>query len=189
MPSSKDQQAIEEHEKILTDPLVRQALFKQFAPTFYYHHSESNFPIDPDASIRNVIEVKRDEYLHIHERQRRELTDLESIELELINRFFWKENQFNANYKEHQNDPDFIKLTSKGNGDPIPTFLIFDEKHYGYKLGEKIDVVGVAPKGHKRYAQEKPPAPTTASIVPTRDGFFIQYEYIYALNNAINGTQ
>ena len=34
-------------------------------------------------------------------------------------------------------------------------FLVFDEKAYGYKVGEKIDIVGVAPYRHPKYDPQK----------------------------------
>ena len=180
---------IEYHRRLIQNLSVRQDLFKQFVPTFFFHKEEDNFPVNPEDYIKNIITVKRDEYLHIQERHHRNLTEIEQLELASIERFFWRDGHFNDNYKTYQNHPDFIKLTARADGDPIPTFLIFDEKHYGYQVGEKIDVVGIAPKGHRNYDESREMAPLSASIIPTRKGFFIQYQYLYSLNNAINGTQ
>jgi hypothetical protein len=172
------------HQELIKNPSIRQALFKQFAPTFLFHKDEDNFPVDPDTAIENIITVKRDEYLHIQERQGRGLTKKEQTELDAINEFFWVNGGFNRNYKKFQNNERLIKLTSKGS-----SLLVFDEKHYGYEVGQKIDVTGIAPKGHKHYDKDKRQAPITTSIIPTEDGFFIQYGYLYSLNNAISGTR
>ena len=188
--SDLDASKIAKHKEIVADPEVRQALFKQFTPTFFFHSSEDNFPVDPDTALRNIIEVKRDEYLNIKQRHNRELTPKEKKELNLINRFFWNEeaNTFDVNFKRHQNDPEFIALSARDEHGETG-FLIFDEKHYGYKVGEKIDVIGIAPKGHSKYASNKENAPIATTIVPTKNGFYIQYQYVYALNHAINGFQ
>ena len=89
-------------------------------------------------------------------------------------------------HKKYKNIPDELKTISPVNASQ---FLIFDEKHYGYKLGEKIDLLGVAPPGHPEFDALKPPAELAASIVPTTEGYYIQYDYFYPLNGAIPGLQ
>jgi hypothetical protein len=190
MSEDTHQDKIEYHTKLIKDPKVRQSLFQQFAPTFCFHKSENNFPADPDDFIKNIIEVKRAEYIRIQQSGTHGLTDIEKAELQVIDKYFWENGSFNQNYKKYQNEAEFKYLTQKQPGQKEqPKFLIFDEKHYGYNLGEKIDIVGVAPKGHKKYNPAIPPAQLPASITPTKDGYFIQYDYVYPMNNAINGTQ
>lgn len=89
-------------------------------------------------------------------------------------------------HKRYKNIPDALKTISPVNSSQ---FLIFDEKHYGYKLGEKIDLLGVAPPGHPEFDALKPQAELPASIVPTAEGYYIQYDYFYPLNGAIPGLQ
>ena len=189
-PPSYESSAQESNKALISDPEFRQALFQQFAPTFFFHKQEQSFPIHPDDFVKNIIEVKHDEYTNIQQRQKRDLTEVEKGELDVINEYFWKDGKFNPNYKERQNEDAFQKVVNKRdeNGKD-PQLLVFDEKKYGYKVGSKIDIVGVAPKGHPNYNPDKKAAPYNASIIPTKEGFYIQYECTYALNDAIKGTR
>lgn len=186
-------QALSDNEKLTRNTTyiqnadVRQALFKQFIPTFCYHKEEGSFPLHPDDFVKNVIEAKYDEYTNIHHRQGRNLTEIETKELDIIQKYFWKDEKFNPDYKQYEKEKDFQEMISPAKGKS--KFLVFDEKAYGYNVGTKIDIVGVAPLGHKDYDSQKKPAPISGSIIPTKDGFFIQYESVYSLNNAIKGTR
>ena len=182
-----DEEKLTRNEMYIKDPAVRQALFKQFAPTFCYHKEEGSFPLHPDDFVQNVIEAKYDEYTNIQARQKRELNEIEQKELKVIQKYFWKDGKFNPNYNIHENEQDFQDMVKLPKGKS--KFLVFDEKAYGYKVGEKIDIVGVAPYRHPKYDPQKKPPPFSASIIPTKEGFYIQYESVYSLNNAIKGTR
>jgi|GEM_PF-4986784 len=184
-----NEERLSRNTEYMKNPETRAALFQQFSPTFCYHADEQSFPLHPDAFVKNVIEAKYDEYTNIQQRQKRGLTDLEQKELKVIEKYFWKDNAFNPDYKKHENESDFQEMIQRQPDDSNSKFLVFDEKKYGYKVGEKIDIVGIAPQGHSKYDAQKASAPIAASIIATTDGFFIQYESTYSLNNAIKGTR
>lgn len=163
---------IEAHKRLLNNPIFRRKLLADFRPTFCFDKNEKNFPCKPDEYLRNVVEVKRDEYLNIVKRQGRGLTPIEQKELDIINSYFWKNGKFNTDYlSELINNAEFKDALKN-----VPDFQIFDEKKYGYRTGSRINLSGTRP-----YSS----APLSASIIPTNDGFFIQYEYSYAVSNCI----
>lgn len=61
------------------------------------------------------------------------------------------------------------------------TFLTFNEKMYGYDLGEMVPYAGINPD----IIESKEQAPIFVSIIPTSTGAMIKYEYFYALSDAI----
>jgi hypothetical protein len=174
---------IEKHRGMADDLEFRQQLFQRFAPRFCYSSGEQNFPSDPDDFLRNVIEAKHEYYT----RNEDKLNELEKKELKVINEYFWKDDKFNESYYDHMNKEDYKEVAFQKEN--RAHFLTFNEKKYGYKLGEKIDVVGPLPPDHPDHDSTKPSAPIATSIIPTPDGFFIQYDYTYPLNHAIPGTQ
>ena len=180
---------INKHARYIADPFIRQALYQQFTPNFCFHRDELNFPAHPDAVVKNIIVAKRALYLDIQENER-PLTTKESEELTAINTFFWTDSGFNDNYHLHQNKLEFIKLTEKvSDNDPHPEFLLLDEKHYGKKIGELVDVVGILPLDHPKKGNNTEIPPCCAAITPTEDGFYIDFEFVYPLNNAITGLR
>lgn len=165
---------IKEHQKLLQDPDFRKRLLADFRPTFCFDKAEQNFPCFPEAYLQNVIQVKLDEYQHIKQRQKRELTQDEQKEFHIIKKYFWKDGKFNADYESELKNNAVFKQDLLG----VPGLLIFNEKKYGYKTGEKIDIKG---------SVFKDSAPLSSSVIPTKEGFFIQYGYNYAVSNSILG--
>ncbi len=183
---SAENPQIERHRHYLKTPGVRQQIFAQFAPVFCFHSQEQHFPTHPDDFVQNVIEVKHAEYTK-REAQNL-LTPEEFNEFDIIKKYFWKDEAFNPQYKDNEGKADFkamMGIEPKGKS----KFLVFDEKKYGYRVGEKIQVAGVYPPDHPRYDSTQAAAPIAASIMPTEEGFYLSFEYTYALNNAIKGTR
>lgn len=175
---------IAKHKKMAESMSFRQEVFDHFAPTFFYTKDEENFPGDPNDLVKNVMEAKHEYY---ESRDDSKLDETERKEKEIIQKYFWKDGKFNPNYDEFRNEPDYQATLFDQSA--CKKFMTFDEKKYGYPTGSKIDCTGVAPKGHPKYDPNKPSAPIASCITPTPDGFFIQYDYTYPLNNAIPGMQ
>ncbi len=181
---------INKHAHYIANPEIRQRLFQQFTPNFYFHKDEINFPGHPDTIIKNIIQEKYKLYKEM-QKENKTLTPKESEELLAMETYFFnKDGIFNDNYYLHQNKLDVIKLTEKINdADPHPEFLILDEKHYGRKVGTMVDVQGILPIGHPRKGNNIERPPCCAAICPTVTGFCIDYEFIYPLNHAITGLR
>lgn len=136
---SAENPQIEQHRHYLQTPGLRQQIFAQFAPVFCFHSQEQHFPTHPDDFVQNVIEVKHAEYTK-REAQHL-LTPEEANEFDIIKNYFWKGVAFDHDYKQHENETAFqammgIKPKRKSK------FLVFDEKKYGCRVGEKIKVAG-----------------------------------------------
>lgn len=183
---SAENSQIARHSEYLENPKIRQQLFAQFAPVFCFHPQEKYFPLHPDAFVQNVIEVKYAEYKK--REKEKSLTFEESQEREIIKKYFWKDDKFNPDYKDYEKQTDFKAMMGI---DPKKKskFLVFDEKKYGYRVGEKIKVPGVYPPDHPKHDSSETAAPTATSIIPTEKGFYISFEYTYALNDAIKGLR
>lgn len=184
---------IKRNAELINTPEKRQEMLARFAPIFCFHPAEKYFPMDPEHYVKNVIEVKHAEYMsiiakHAQNPNLRDLTPEEAAELAVIEKYFWKKHdnngdgEFNEDYAKDiksQSEIDVPRMMME----KFPNFLVFDENAYGYKVGEKIKLNGVHPDSSEA------PAPISASIIPTEEGFFIRYECFYALNDAIPGLE
>ena len=167
--------------RYIADPLTRDKLYRQFSPNFCFHQDEINFPDHPDEIVKNIITSKRT--LYLERLKNNKITIEEQKELNTLNEYFFIGDSFNENYHTRQNELGMVTLTERINDeDPHPEFLILDEKHYGLAVGSIINVKGIEPASKK-----KPPC--CAAITPTENGFCIDYEFIYPLNNAITGLR
>lgn len=167
--SPEDQRKIDANQKYVD--VHAQKLYRDFAPTFHFHSSESSFPTSPDKYIEDVLMAKLEIYMGLKTR-----SEEEQYELNMIEKFFIKNSAFDKDYNKYADNPEFQKLLES------ESFLSLDERKYGYRIGEKVPIIGMHPDGKEK-------APIYTSIFPTPDGFRIKYEYYYAISDAIIGTK
>ncbi len=156
----------------------------KFCPNFCFDKDEYIFPTSPEEYAKNVLTAKIEHY----RKHPTELNDDEFAEYDLIQHNFFPGGEFDIKGFEKEPVIDYLENENKlesgrgGTKRSIDHLLTFNEKKFGYKLGEKVDIGGNKPDGREVKA------PVYTSYVPTKDGAIIRYECFYPLSGAIPGT-